>query len=101
MRGVVDRGARRVPILPVSTVVAEWWRGTNRAILDCGIIEPLSADLARQAGELLARTGKSNAVDATVVVSAAQRRDLVVTGDIDDLRELVAHVPGVEVASIG
>ena len=52
------------------------------------------------AGELLALTGRSNAVDATVIASASQRGDIVVTGDIDDLRELAAHAPGVEVQGI-
>jgi uncharacterized protein YaiI (UPF0178 family) len=53
-----------------------------------------------QAGHLLSRTGKSNAVDATVVASAAQRGDLVVTGDVGDLRELAKGVRGIEVDSI-
>jgi len=90
----------RASITIPAGVVAEWWRGEHRAILECGDLEPLSPQLAQKAGELLAATGRSNAVDATVIASAAQRGDLVVTGDLEDLRELAAHAPGVEVHGI-
>ncbi|MBI5531594.1 MAG: hypothetical protein HY898_02690 [Deltaproteobacteria bacterium] len=81
-------------------VVAEWWRGDHADVLACGDLEPLSPLLARKAGELLATTGQSNAVDATVVASAAQRGDLIVTGDSADLVELASHAPGVDVAGL-
>lgn len=84
-----------------ASVVAEWWRGTHRALLEAGDLEALTPELAQQAGELLARTGRANAVDATVVASAAQRGDLVVTGDPNDLRELASGVRGVKVEAIG
>lgn len=83
-----------------ANVVAEWWRGEHRAILECGVIDPVSPRLAQQAGELLAKTRKSNAVDATVVASAAERGDLVVTGDVHDLRELARHARGVGVEGL-
>ena len=85
----------RASITIPAAVVAEWWRGTHHALLDSGSLEPLSPELAKRAGELLAETGRSNAVDATVVASAAQRGDIVVTGDGDDLRELARVVRGV------
>jgi hypothetical protein len=91
--------SRAVITIP-SGVVAEWWRGTNRTLLECGTLEPLTPELAQRAGELLAQTGKSNAVDATVIASAAQRGDLVATGDPDDLRELAHGVRGVSVETI-
>jgi predicted nucleic acid-binding protein len=78
-------------------VVAEWWRGTHRALLECGSLEPLSPELAQRAGELLAKTKRSNAIDATVVASAAQRGDLIVTGDSDDLRPLAVSIGNVTV----
>jgi predicted nucleic acid-binding protein len=81
-------------------VLAEWWRGTHAALLDVGMHETLTPQLALQAGRLLARTGKSNAVDATVIASAAQRRDVVVTSDPGDLRELAEGVAGVDVETI-
>jgi len=49
---------------------------------------------------LLAQTGGSNAVDATVVASAAQRGDIVVTSDEDDLNELAAYTSNVDVEGI-
>ena len=80
----------RATITIPAAVVAEWWRGTHRSLLESGSIEPLSAHLAERAGELLAETGGSNAIDATVVASAAQRGDLIVTGDAVDFRRLAA-----------
>ena len=65
-----------------------------------GSIEPLTASLAQCAGEILAETGGSNAVDATVVASASQRGDLVVTGDPVDLRRLAASLPNVTIAGL-
>ena len=90
----------RARITIPAAVIAEWWRGTHSAVLESGTLEPLVPELAKQAGLLLARTGKSNAVDAIVIASAAQRGDLVVTGDRSDLAELAAEVDGVTVDSI-
>lgn len=87
----------RASITIPAAVVAEWWRGTHRALLESGRVEALTPKLAERAGELLASTGGSNAVDATVVASAALRGDLVVTGDEHDLRELAEFVSGVTV----
>lgn len=89
----------RATITIPATVVAEWWRGSHRALLEIGTLEALSPELARRAGELLAKTGRTNAVDASVVASAAQRGDLVVTNDPDDLRDLAGAVLGVDVES--
>ncbi len=52
------------------------------------------------AGELLAETKGSNAIDATVVASAAQRGDVIVMGDADDLRPLAASVRNVTVEGL-
>ena len=90
----------RAPITIPAAVVAAWWRGTHRALLEIGSLEPLTPPLAQRAGELLAATKGSNAVDATVVASAAQRGDLVVTGDVDDLRALAACAVGVTVEGL-
>ena len=87
----------RATITIPAAVVAEWWRGTHRALLESGHIEALTPRLAEQAGELLASTAGSNAVDATVVASAALRGDLIVTGDEQDLRALAAFAPNVSV----
>ena len=62
-----------------------------------GRVEPLTPELAERAGELLACTAGSKAVDATVVASASLRGDLVVAGDEHDLRELAEYVSGVTI----
>lgn len=87
----------RASITIPAGVVAEWWRGTDRALLEIGALEPLGTALAQRAGELLAETSGSNALDATVVASAAQRGDLVVTGDAGDLRRLAVSLPNVTI----
>ena len=91
----------RASITIPAGVVAEWWRGTHRALLESGSLEPLSPELAQKAGELLAEIGGANAVGATVVASAAQRGDLIVTGDAGDLRRLAASLPNVTVEPLG
>lgn len=87
-----------------ATVVAETWRGGRRRwladLLDLAVIEPLTDELARRAGELLARTGTSNTVDATVAVSAAQRDDIIVTSDPDDMQRFADDLPAVRVLSL-
>ena len=92
--------AARAPITIPAAVVSEWWRGEHRSLLECGTLEPLTPELAVRAGLLLAKTGKANAVDAIVVASAAQRGDLVATGDRNDLSELAKHVERVEIARV-
>jgi predicted nucleic acid-binding protein len=90
----------RASITIPAGVVAEWWRGAHRALLDVGSVEPLSPQLAERAGELLAETKGSNAIDATVVASAAQRGDVIVTGDAGDLRLLAASLRNVAVDAL-
>ena len=87
----------RASITIPASVVAEWWRGSHRALLEVGITEALTPKLAETAGLLLAAAGGSNAVDATVVASAAQRGDIVVTGDLDDLQALARSTPNVRI----
>ena len=60
----------------------------------------MTPQLSKRAGLLLADTGKANAVDAIVIASAAQRGDLVVTSDRNDLLELAKRVDGVEIAVV-
>lgn len=90
----------RASITIPATVVAEWWRGTHRGLLESGVLETLTPELAERAGELLAATKGSNAIDATVVASAAQRGDIVVTADGDDLRTLARLVENVGVEEL-
>lgn len=90
----------RATITIPAAVVAEWWRGSHRALLESGAVEPLTPELAEAAGLLLAATGGYNAVDACVVASAARRGDLVATGDADDLSALAGIAKNVSVAPI-
>src|SRR5687767_10387243 len=90
----------RAKITLPAAVLAEWWRGEHPTILEIGTREPLTPELALDAGKLLAQTGESNAVDATVIASAAQRGDVVVTGDPRDLRALAKCVRGVDVETV-
>ncbi len=92
----ISRAAITIP----AGVVAEWWRGTHQFLLESGLLESLSPALAQRAGELLAESQGANAIDATVVASAAQRGDVIVTGDPDDLRVLVACLPNVTVEAL-
>ena len=72
-------------------VVGEWWRGQRSPaarILDAVIVEPLNLALAKLAGETVAHVRGASLVDAVVVASAAQRGDLVLTADLDDLSKI-------------
>jgi predicted nucleic acid-binding protein len=96
-------------LVPVP-VVAEWWRSrtdTRERILDAVSVEPLSLDVARAAGEALAKIrrnpkGESLVIDAIVVAFAASHGGLVFTSDVNDLEQLgSSHVPSVRVLGIG
>lgn len=91
------------PIVPAD-VIAEWWRGRSdirEHVLGLVVIEPLDADLARVAGEALARCEGATSVDAIVMASAAQRGDAVYTSDVEDLERLRAVFPTVRVLGAG
>ena len=51
-------------------------------------IIPLDEQLARSCGELCAAAGSADIIDASVVILARERRDLIVTSDPNDLRRL-------------
>jgi predicted nucleic acid-binding protein len=85
-----------------AAVVTEWWRGRTDMrdrILGFLFVEPLSAPLAKVAGEALAAVKSATAVDAIVMASAASRGDIVYTSDVGDLERLRAVFPGVRVLS--
>jgi len=84
-------------------VVAEWWRGrtdVRERILDAVNVEPISLQVARSAGEAMAKVPRATAVDAMVMAFAAARGDVVFTGDTDDLERLRAFFPGVWVLGV-
>lgn len=80
----------------------EDWCGRRwgSGLLELGVLEALTPELAKRAGELLARTGRSNAVGALVVASASQRGDVIATADPSALRELAKLVNGVDVVAV-
>lgn len=105
MTVVVARAiAGGLPLTTPSAVLVEWWRGKSsarRRILEAITVDPLSADVARAAGEALGSVGPGpSPVDAVVMASAATRGDLVYTGDVDDLEKLRAFFPGVRVLAV-
>lgn len=92
-----------VPITVPTVVVAEWWRGQKgplARILEGVVVEPLTDEIARSAGEALAKTRRSNAVDVVVVASAARRGDVVYTSDVADLEAIARYFPEVRVLGI-
>jgi predicted nucleic acid-binding protein len=104
MRAMVRNAlAEERTICVPAVALAEAWRGENASrlagLLDAAQIEPLSDKLARRAGELLARTGTGNTIDAIVAVSAAQRSDIVVTSDPDDLQRFADDLPVISIVS--
>ncbi len=76
-------------------VVAQVWRGgTGRQVRLARALRaveaiPLDDELGRRAGVLLARSGRSYAIDAALA-AMADHGDQIVTSDPDDLAALVA-----------
>jgi predicted nucleic acid-binding protein len=94
-----DGAAVTVPV----NVVAEWWRERTRlreAILEAVAVEPMDEGLAKGVGETLATVPEATLVDATVMVSAARRGDIVLTADMEDLNRLAARFPAVRVLRV-
>jgi predicted nucleic acid-binding protein len=105
MKAVIARIAdRQLPVTIPSVVVAEWYREQRdaRRVLALAVrVEPLTDALAQLAGKALRATGGSNAIDAIVMASAAQRGDAVYTSDVDDLLGFVDVFPEVRVFGVG
>lgn len=92
--------ARRLPVTIPAVVVAEWYRGQRdwrRVLALAQRVEPTTETLARIAGTALKATTGSNAIDAIVMASAAQRGDVVYTSDVPDLQALARAFPEVRV----
>ncbi|MGH2831073.1 MAG: PIN domain-containing protein [Actinomycetota bacterium] len=101
IKAFVEEG--RVPTIP-SPVIIEAWRGSRQArlarlIRDCRV-DDLDETRARRAGELCARAGSDDPVDAAVIESAARRGDFVLTSDPDDLHVLASFVSGVTIRPV-
>jgi predicted nucleic acid-binding protein len=101
MREILERAlAKDQPITVPADVVAEWWRGRTDlrdGILECVDVEPLTEELAKTAGEVLAAVSGATLVDAIVMASAASRGDIVYSTDVGDLQRIQRHFPAVRV----
>ena len=91
--------ARGESITVPAGVLAQVWRSDRNARLalflrNC-LVEPLTETQAKGVGRLLARSGTSDIVDASLVLSAASRGDVIVTSDAADIQHLTALVTGV------
>ena len=76
-------------------VVGQAWRDRRiQAVLarflrtDEVEIVPLDEQLSRSCGELCGARGTSDVIDASVVILARERRDIIITSEPEDLRRL-------------
>jgi len=93
-----DLVRRADPPVTHGGVVAQVWRsGTGRhtllaRALRSVIVVPLDEQLGRRAGELLARAGSNDAIDAALV-AMARPHDQISTTDLEDIAALVDVAP--------
>jgi len=88
---LADGRSFRVP----AGVVGQVWRDGRRQVvlsrflrgIEVSVV-PLDQHLSRAAGELCGHTGTADVIDASVVLVARERRDIIITGDPADLRRL-------------
>ena len=95
-----ERLAGRSPVTSGGVVAQVWRGGSGRQapiarLLAGTAVASVDDTLARRAGMLLARSGQSDAIDATVVCLAADGDDIL-TSDPGDLRVL-AEAAGIHV----
>ena len=81
-----------IPTVP-APVLAQAWRGGPRQaslsrLLRMCDTEPMSEELARNAGVLAGRSDHDDIVDVCVVEGAARRGDAVVTSDVTHIRKI-------------
>jgi len=103
----IDRGDRRMLSLldqalaqggrfqvPAGALGQAWRDGRRQATLARFtrstevLVIPLDDDLSRACGELLAATGTSDVIDASVVLVALSRQASIITSDVKDLARL-------------
>jgi hypothetical protein len=78
-----------------SGVVGQAWRDGRAQVLLARFLRteeveivPLDEQLARSCGELCGARETSDVIDASVVILARERNDIILTSDPDDLRRL-------------
>lgn len=100
VRQAADRGA---PIIVPAAVLAQVWRDPRRQARlarliasETTSIDVLDGETAKAIGLLCERSGTSDVVDASVVLSARLHTAIVVTSDAEDLRRID---PALEIAT--
>lgn len=89
-RRALERG--QSPTVPAG-VLGQAWRGgpqpqLSRLLVGCQVDE-LSEERSRSAGALLAVVGGSDVIDASVVVGALERGDVIFSSDRTDMEALL------------
>ena len=85
---------RRTFRVPAGVVGQTWRDGRRQANLARFLrateveVVPLDYALGRACGELCGFAGTNDVIDASVVIIARERRDVIVTSDPDDIRRL-------------
>ncbi len=85
-------------IIPAPVLAQVWRGGARQARLakllkdESTTVDELDEASAQAVGALLARSGSSDIVDASVVLSARRHHALVLTADADDLRRIDPQV---------
>lgn len=105
---LIARCLARTRVVTVPAIVfAESWRAppTRRlpkySPLHGVTHEPLHPSLAKLAGWAIGQVSDGPSVaDAIVVASAAQRGDIVLTSDLDDLEQLIGLFPSVRLLGV-
>ena len=92
---IVNNGIR--PVVPAG-VLAQVWRDRSgrqallaQTLKQCQV-EPLDENLAKQVGAASHKTGSSDVVDISVVVSAIGRGDRIVTSDETDITAIMTSL---------
>ncbi len=77
-------------------IVAQAWRAPSQANLEAALaaIEVHGTfGNGRHVGELMAKAGTSDPIDAHLVVLARRINETILTSDIDDFNNLASHTP--------
>jgi hypothetical protein len=88
------RGNGLAVTVPAGALAQVWRDGRRQArlarLLALPEVEvvPLDEPRARHAGQLCGQCGTSDVIDASVVLCARERRQQILTSDVDDLRRL-------------
>ncbi len=94
---LMARAAGKALFFVCASTIAEFYRGGGKTAAEARLLNTwrpqvisIHEDVGRCAGELLARTGGANSMDALVVAAAMLRGvSEIFTTDLDDIEQLV------------